>query len=146
MLAKIVEQGYPFAGFIIVLGGLMLNPLDITASQIKDLSNAFFIIFSISCGFTSTSLSILFTLQDRRPVKILKTSNAFYEIIDFHWRAIAWTFIAILSAFGVVLFPKFQILTVRIEYLMLAGGTGAILAVHRVILLFVRVLQLDKAS
>lgn len=111
----------------------------------KDLANAFFIIFSICCGFISTSLSILFTLQDRRSVKSLKSSGAFKDIISFHWRALLWCFIAILGAFGVLLAQSYSgQASPYFGYGMISVGIGAVLAVFRVIHLFVRILQLNN--
>lgn len=106
----------------------------------------FFVIFSIFCGFISTSLSILFSLQDRRSVKKMKDSYAFYEIVSYHWWAIIWCAAAIAMAFIMLFSPKLQFVGVTCLDVMFGVGLGACFAVHRVIYFFVRILQLDKVA
>lgn len=144
MLNRQVENWYPTVVCLGVLIVLRSMPQTVDSVAISSIINAFFVIFSIFCGFISTSLSILFSLQDRRAIKKMKDSNAFYEIIVFHWRAILWCAAAIIMAFAMLFSPKFSFLGVTCLDVMFSVGVGACSAVYRVIYFFVRILQLDK--
>lgn len=144
MLHRLFEKLYPALGGFIFLSWIYYKNPQLDSALVSTISNAFFIIFSICFGFISTSISILFTLQDRMSVKTLKTSNAFYEIITFHWKAILACFLSISSAIMVSIFPSFVIFGCQLVFIMLSFGTCAVLSVFRVIYMFVRILQLDK--
>ncbi len=141
-----LENIYPLLSGIIVFLLLLWGEIDFSLETLRQLSNAFFVLFSISCGFISTSLSIFFTLQDRRVIKSLKTSNVFYEIISYHWKAIIWCFFALFLAFLIAIFPELKVFDLPLGYFMCAFGFSAVLAIYRVISLFMRVLMLDKSS
>lgn len=142
-IPRFFERHYPSLGCCLGICLLYLYPFVITEPQAQALCNAFFTIFSICCGFISTSLSILFSLQERQSIKILKTSGAFSEIIDYHWMAIFWCLLSIVSAFIVIFLPKSSVLDCSIVNIMLAIGFGGLLAVYRLIHLLVRVLRLE---
>ncbi len=144
MLLRYIEKWYPMLGTIAMLVLLLYKNIVFSIEVVQAVCSAFFTIFSICCGFTSTSLSIIFTLQDRGTIRKLKTSNVFYEIIAYHWNAIIWCFMTILTTFLVVISSILKISHIIPSYIMCAVGVGALLTVYRVIHLFVRVLSLDK--
>lgn len=142
-MSKKFEEHYPLLGCGIGIGLVWLCPFDFTEPKTQALCDAFFTIFSIFCGFITTSLSILFSLQERQSIKILKTSGAFSEIIDYHWKAIIWSLVAIVIAFIALFLPTYSILGRPLVGFMLAIGFGGLLAVCRLIHLLVRVLKLE---
>lgn len=145
MFSRLIEKYAPSSGATACLLGLLFHVSAWDSVFAREASNAFFVIFSISCGFISTSLSILFTLQDRRAVKSLKTSGAFRDIVSYHWRAILWCLTAIIFALLFLLTQYyFKELNCLSGQVMFSAGCGAFLAVLRVVYLFVKVLQIDN--
>ena len=141
MLRKTLEYWYPTIGFGISISLLLWRSPSFVVGFSQDISSAFFTIFSICCGFVSTSLSILFSFSDRRSVKGMKSSGVFDEIILFHWKAIGWSFAAIIGAFLSVLLKENADYNDYACFFMLALGIGARLAGYRVVHLFIRILR-----
>jgi len=152
VLPKRLERWGPLGGTFLAWLTLALLRPSIDIELFKDISNIYTVFFSVASGFIATSLSILFTVQDKDFIRSLKTSNAFYEIVDYHWKALGWSVFAILSAFIPIIMRQSLIgqkLDTPYNYkllLCIATGVGAFLAVLRVTYLFGYTLRLDRPN
>ena len=153
MLPKILERKGPLGGALLTLLLLIVLRPGIEAGLLKDISDLYTVFFSVACGFIATSLSILFTVQDREFAKGLKSSGAFNEIVAYHWGALRWsTFVIFFTAFALIFLkqsstPQNETLFYKgITLFCLAMGMGAFLAVLRVSYLFVIMLRLDRPN
>lgn len=96
-----IEKYTPISVCLLTLFLIIIFPTTRLWAHGAVLANAMITFFSISFGFIATSLSIMFSIQDRKFVKSLKSSGAFRQIIDYHWSAILWS---LLSVFVAILF------------------------------------------
>jgi hypothetical protein len=123
------------------------NPASITILA-KDIAGYFSVFFSVVCGFTMTSLSILYTIKDTDVAKTLKSSGAFAGLISYHIYAVYWALLALLSAFIILLLSDirqlhdYETITNAIMYGCVSVGAGGFIAFTRIARLFYKVLKL----
>lgn len=142
------ERWYPFAGCFGTFLILHLRGISLPEVYAPQVANAFFTIFAVLLGFISASLSIFFSIQDRKFIKTLKTSGAFGGIIKYHYRSMLWCFTAIFLAFiTTVSTGKEAVFECSlVGKLLMAIGFGAMLSFFRVSHMLCMVLSLDSAK
>lgn len=142
------EKYYPLAGAMIAYASLHKNGVPIPEVYATPISGAFFSIFSVLFGFVAASLSIFYTIQERKSIKTLKTSGAFRKIISYHFFAAMWCIAALAMAFIVTLsVGQDAIFSCKIStWAMLSIGVGALLASFRVIHMLYLTLSLDSTQ
>jgi len=142
-----IERNGPIA--VSLLSFLLLNLFRIYVQEIHipQIANAFFTIYAVLLGFISASLSIFFSIQDRKFIKSLKTSGAFKAIIKYHYKAIIWCICALLIAFIVTISTGNKAIfdCKIIGRILVSIGIGAMLAFYRVAYMLCKVLSLDSS-
>lgn len=140
MKAKI-EKYTPIILSVIVLCVLLYMEFNLAVDVRKTISNELITMFSIFFGFISSSLSILCSMQDKDFIKGMKTTGAYSEIIEYHWKAIFASSISIVIAFFSTLSCDWYFLTDFIDEILLSVSIGAFASILRVVYLFKQTLS-----
>ena len=98
-MSRNFEQFHPILSTLLIIIILYIFNIKLGDSLLNDISNYIITIFSIFCGFSATSLSILFTIQDKDIIKKMKSFGTFYEIIVYLEKAMFFRFTAIAFSF-----------------------------------------------
>lgn len=139
------EALYPLLFAVLACVSTFFAGNNFIAAHSQHIASAFFTIFSVFFGFIAASLSILFSIQDKRFVKTLKSAGTFSIILKYHIRACLLNFLAIACAFLTTLsdgeFPLFDIVVA--SKIMISVGVWAFFASIRVVHMLSIVLGLD---
>ncbi|MHB9108550.1 MAG: hypothetical protein ACYDCO_15950 [Armatimonadota bacterium] len=142
------ERVYPYiVGAVIAVGSFLILQFAFHERQFpetfKDLLGAAVNVSAISIGFLATAKSIVFSMEDRRIIRILKEANLYNVFIGYFMSAIHWSFLlSILSAAILLLGVKEP--TILNRFIIAGWAFTAItmgLLCYRVIFFFSRVLM-----
>nr|DAP84355.1 MAG TPA: hypothetical protein [Caudoviricetes sp.] len=112
-------------------------PLDKINVSLTDFLN----IFSIFAGFLTTSISLLFSIQDKKFIKIAKTSGAYQQLLKYIYTTIAYCVVSI----SFVIFAKliscdiFKILSLSVCF-------GSFAKVVLVGFLFIKLMECNSSE
>lgn len=149
-LLYFLERWHPALFFWAALLAQIFFKFTITQDKITGTANALLTIYAIILGFVSTAISILFSVQDRKFMRTLKTSGAYHEIIKYHWSAMRWCFIVVLISITIVIIGDNSVLTSWQKCLMfklvMSTAIGAMMATFRVMHLFQKIVMRDSSA
>lgn len=143
-----LERYSPIAGSLLSFLVLIKFNISVQEAHIPQIASAFFTIYAVLLGFISASLSIFFSIQDRKFIKTMKSSGAFKAIIKYHYCSIIWCMCAILIAFTVTISTGNEAIfnCAFVSKILISIGIGAMLSFLRVTYLLCRVLSLDSSD
>lgn len=137
------ERFYPLVtGLTIGLLFLVLYWNSVLPKSVKDLLTAALTIGSISIGFLATAKSILFSMEQKKVIRILKDVGKFRVLVKYLMSAVHWSFFwAVLSGIGLLIdFDSPAAWHPRIFSLWVAITVTACLSYYRVVSMFSAVL------
>lgn len=101
--------------------------------------NRFFEHIFIFAGFLTTSISILYSIQDKDFIKIAKTSGAYQDLLKLIYKTIGWCVLSIVA----VIIAKL-ITADSVKLIPLSICFGALSAVILAGFLFIKLMCLNK--
>lgn len=104
-MGKIIEKWYPFTvGGMVAALYLWLGWYKDMPPNLKELLAAVISVSAIAVGFMATAKSILFSIEKKRAVRMLKEAGEFSTLIDYLMASVNWSFLlGLLSVVGLVL-------------------------------------------
>lgn len=136
---RIFEKHAGIIVFIIAIVVLFLLKNKLCITKIENSLTDFLNIFSIFAGFLTTSISILYSIQDKDFIKIAKTSGAYQDLLKLIYKTIGWCVLSIVA----VIIAKL-ITADSVKLIALSICFGALSAVILAGFLFIKLMCLNK--
>ena len=139
IMYRIFEKHAGIIVFIIAIIVLFLLKNKLCITKIENSLTDFLNIFSIFAGFLTTSVSILYSIQDKDFIKIAKTSGAYQDLLKLIYKTIGWCVLSIVA----VIIAKL-ITADSVKLIALSICFGALSAVILAGFLFIKLMCLNK--